>query len=855
MGELDAALKEASAGGGRMAVVSGEAGIGKTVLVEEFTRRLPSSVRVLWGACDALLTPRPLGLLYEIAPQMEGRVTATLDSGSPRSALFPALFLDLQEHPTASVLVFEDVHWADEASLDLIRYLGRRIHHAPALLVLTVREEEVGPEHPLRVVLGDLSGLAHLRRIPLLPLSEAAVRRMVAGVNVDSIALHRRTGGNPFFASEVLASGGAGLPASVRDAVLARAARLSPASKAVLEAAAVIGSRIEPGLLSEVAGADAPAVDALLEAGMLISQEGFFSFRNELARQSILESMAPSRRRALNQKTLAALRSSPASRRDLPRLVHHAAAAEDADAALEYAPEAARQATQAGAHREAAAHYDTALRFAGSAPDDVRASFLDARSSECYLTDQMEEAIQTRRQSLAIWQQMGNQRREAESLRWLARLVWHIGRWEEANRLSREAVRVLEPLPPGPELAMAYSYLSMVQMLAGQTTEAIRWGSQAIDLAHRLGATEVLVHALNSLGMAEWIDQPGTAPDKVLESLRLSLAHDLQDHAARAYLNIGEQAAAQRQYAFAMRYIAEGIEYSQGRDLDLMTRYIKTSRARVHLDLGHWAEASADAQEVLRARPSSAVVRLEALTVLGRVQVRQGDPAASQVLDQARQLAATMQETQRMAWLAAARAEAAWLRGNPAEAMAEAKGAYETTGRRPIGWELEELDFWMWRGGVLPDPPPRQESPYAMHMSGNWAGAASAWRQLGCPYEEAMALADGDEGAQLAAMEIFEKLGAQPALEIVRNRLLAIPQHRIDKHRYGGLTTRERQVAALIAQGKSNREIGESMVVGTRTVETYVTRILNKLGFDSRVQIATWAQERGLVAPSPPPDR
>jgi DNA-binding NarL/FixJ family response regulator len=118
-----------------------------------------------------------------------------------------------------------------------------------------------------------------------------------------------------------------------------------------------------------------------------------------------------------------------------------------------------------------------------------------------------------------------------------------------------------------------------------------------------------------------------------------------------------------------------------------------------------------------------------------------------------------------------------------------------------------------------------------------------------------MALADGDEGAQLAAMEIFEKLGAQPALEIVRNRLLAIPQHRIDKHRYGGLTTRERQVAALIAQGRSNREIGQSMVVGTRTVETYVTRILNKLGFDTRVQIATWALERGLVASSAPPDR
>src|SRR5262249_24992033 len=160
--------------------------------------------------------------------------------------------------------------------------------------------------------------------------------------------------------------------------------------------------------------------------------------------------------------------------------------------------------------------------------------------------------------------------------------------------------------------------------------------------------------------------------------------------------------------------------------------------------------------------------------------------------------------------------------------------------------------FWRWRAGDHVSLPPWAARPFALQVEDDWCAAANEWERLGCPYERAMALIDGDRAAQFLALDIFEQLGALPPAEIVRQKLRAIPERRREREMFGGLTARERAVTTLIAQGKSNREIAEAMTVGVKTVETYVTRILNKLDFDSRVQIATWTLEKGL---SRSPDR
>jgi predicted ATPase len=331
--ELDVTLKEAVAGQGRITLVSGEAGIGKTSVVEHFTRAHQDSIRVLWGECDSLFTPRPLGPLHDIAMQLEGELPALLNSNADRQAIFSACLMELQDRPT--IVVFEDVHWADEATLDLIKFLGRRIQRTTSLIVLTYRDDELSPEHPLRLVLGDLPRVA-TNRLQLLPLSKSSVYALASAENQAEQAnkLFDTTGGNPFFVTEVLASKGAGIPSTVRDAVLARATRLSPSARVLLEAAAVIGLRVEPWLLSNITGADSAKVEECIAGGMLQFQGDDYAFRHELARQTILQTISPERRLALHRMILSVLKESPLTRNDLARLANHAEGTKDVSAIL-----------------------------------------------------------------------------------------------------------------------------------------------------------------------------------------------------------------------------------------------------------------------------------------------------------------------------------------------------------------------------------------------------------------------------------------------------------------------------------------------------------------------------------------
>src|SRR5262249_52000799 len=248
--ELEAIFEAVAAGNGRIVLVSGEAGIGKTTLVEGFAERHGTKARGFWGACDAVFTPRPLGPLYDIAPHTQGQLLTLFEQQAPRASIFSAVVDEIQKTKTPSITVVEDVHWADEATLDLLKFLGRRISRIKSMLIITYRDDEVGPDHPLRLVSAYLPPRS-VARLRLLPLPEAAVNTLAerAGQRIDD--LYEVTGGNPFFVTEVLASKGTGIPSTVRDAVLSRAARLSHASRAVLEFISVIPARTQMWLLNE----------------------------------------------------------------------------------------------------------------------------------------------------------------------------------------------------------------------------------------------------------------------------------------------------------------------------------------------------------------------------------------------------------------------------------------------------------------------------------------------------------------------------------------------------------------------------------------------------------------------------
>ncbi|MHB8577369.1 MAG: ATP-binding protein, partial [Dehalococcoidia bacterium] len=391
--ELSRLFTAAAAGHGALVFVGGEAGAGKTALTREFCRSQAAGARVLVGACDALSTPRPLGPLVDIARASGGGLAGLLDGGAPRERVFAALLTELSTRNKPTIAVFEDVHWADDATLDLLRFLGRRLDGTRSVLLATYRDDEVGPRHPLRIALGDLATAAGVRRMKLPPLSEAAVRTLAAGSELDPAVLHRQTGGNPFFVTEALSAGGSGIPATVRDALLARVARLSAEGRAALEAAAVAGSRAEAWLVAEVLGSHADALEECLAAGLLGAAEDLLTFRHELLHEVVLAAMSALCRTALHRSVLTALRSHVTAPALATRLAHHAEAAGDCQAVLEYAPVAAQQAAGLKAHREAVAQYTRALRCADGLQPAQRAELLESLAYQRFLTDRHAEAV------------------------------------------------------------------------------------------------------------------------------------------------------------------------------------------------------------------------------------------------------------------------------------------------------------------------------------------------------------------------------------------------------------------------------------------------------------------------------
>ena len=871
--ELKRWLGNARGGRGRLVLVEGEAGVGKTALLTEFADR-HRIASPLWSGCDPLSTPRPLGPLLDLAPALGRRVEDLLRRPEvPRDALFSGVLDELRAGTGVRVLVIEDLHWADETTLELLRFLARRVAGIRALIVATYRSEEVGPAHPLRLMLGDLANVAAVRRLSLDPLSLEAVTTLAGESGIDPEHLYASTAGNPFYVTEVIAVEGAKIPTSVRDAVLARASRLSPAAREVLDAAAVVTAPVEAWLLGTVGGALPDGLDECVAAGMLRERPGGVEFRHELARLAIEQAVPPGRRADLHRRTLAALLSRPLASQDATRLAHHAEGAGDAEAVLTHAVPAAQWAAVLGAHHTAAAQYDRALRFAaGLAPAEL-ARLLDQHSYECYLTSRLEDATTSRKRSLSCWTAVGDQLRQGDALRWLSRLSWFLGGDQaETERYGQLAVTLLETLPPGPELAMAYSNLAQLRMLAGDPVMTVHWGGSATALAEQFGRTDILLHALNNVGTAEMMIDAGRGRAKLVRSLELARAQNLDEHAARAYNNLAANLLNLREFDEAERWIAEGVEYCADRDLDPCRLSLLSVLADIQLARGDWTAALDTAENLLGNARTPPFTRVSALCVQGRVRARRGASGIWPPLEEARTLNSVTAELPRRLTVAVAWAEAAWLGGEPDRAvdlLTELVASIPPGTDGAGGWAAAELAQWARRLGraaeptTLPagafgaDPPWPVTSrsplpgPFALEAAGDWTAAAARWRQLGCRYESACALSESDRDTDLrAALTELQRLGARPRAAAVSRRLRTMGARHVPrgpqsatKANPARLTKRELEVLALITEGLRNNEIAGRLFLSVKTVDHHVSAILGKLGARTRGEAARALQQ------------
>jgi DNA-binding CsgD family transcriptional regulator len=501
------------------------------------------------------------------------------------------------------------------------------------------------------------------------------------------------------------------------------------------------------------------------------------------------------------------------------------------------------------------------LRFADRLAPADRATLLEKRSYACYLTDLSDESVVALRAAVECWLEAGDDRRRGEALSQLSRRLWCGGDTDAATRAGQDAVDLLRCLPPGRELALAYSNLAQAALNDERYDETVRWSGQALELAESIGDPDVVVHSLNNIGTMRMLHSDGLAVadggdpaglDTLVRSLRIAEEHGLEEHIGRAYIHLGWTLNRTRAYAHAS-WLDTGVRACDELGLEGWRLYVLAHRARAHLDLGRWDEADADAREVYANGRPVPLLRILALTVLGLVRLRRGEACHTEALDEAAGYAARQSELQYLAPVATARAEAAWLTGDAGAVDGLTRDVMDLAAQREAAWVLGEL-AWLRRLAGVAEVVPGAAEPYLSQLDGDADRAAPQWTAVGCRYDAALAVVEsGDEGLLRSALADLQRLDARPLAAVVAGRLRAggvrgLPRgpRRTTRANPARLTPREVEVLALLRDGFANAEIAARLFVAEKTVHHHVSAVLRKLGVATRGQAAREAVRRQL---------
>ncbi|RBP51129.1 helix-turn-helix transcriptional regulator [Arenicella xantha] len=852
-------------GRGGVILISGEAGIGKTTLLAAAHEQLDNDHEVHWTGCDPLFNPKPLGPLYDLRGDIGDKVMPVLRQSSDQNEVFKACLNALDRSKINNFLIIEDVHWADNATIDFIKYLARRVQFISCVMCLTFRTDEVVPTHPLYSALEVLPH-AHTTRIALEPLSAGAVALLADQAGQTSDNLYDITQGNPFFVTELLsdpASDATDLPSSIQDAVNARINRLVAMEASFLETISLLPTGASPAILSALfPGHGETLAMACVARGLLIIDTSHeFRFRHELARLATKTRIPTHQQPARHAIIFKALETQTDV--ELGTFVYHAVESQNSQAVLLYASQAAKQASLQGAHKEATSYLATALKFVDAADTQTAAQLYEDWAYESGLSQSISnEVIEARKLAITLWRAQQRPDKVGENLRWLSRLHWYRGEATAANRYADAAIDTLESCPPSSERAMAYSFRSQLDMLNDRMSDAIYWGEKALEMETQQNNIEVRIHAMTNIGSAQVMRGNEEGKTLLLSSLELALAHGFHEHAARVYTNLSDYAMRYHHLEFGEHIISEGIAFDIQHELDSWTYYLVGIQAQLRLEQGRLLDAESIALGVLGLSHQTKLMKLPASLVLARAQLRRGQPDAKKSRKEALAVANEVGEPQYSVPARLSFIEAAYLEDNTSEAFEHLEQLATQADSMLDNWRAE-LALWCHRFNFSLANPATLPASIELEIKGDADQAAKRWLDMGMPIHAAHAwLAQASPTLQqiTSASEIIQSCqahGLQGKLAHHANRLNAPAL--ITKNKRGpynasrqhpcGLTAKEQQVFAMVLQGCSNRQIADTLSRSARTIENHVSSILSKLNVHSRMDAVLRVQSEPWLEP------
>jgi DNA-binding CsgD family transcriptional regulator/tetratricopeptide (TPR) repeat protein len=954
-------------------LVAGEAGVGKSRLVAELVDRIPEPALVLVGQCfDLVDRAFPFGPIVQVLRELhrsldDETLAAVVGPGRDElAALLPELHTPAREGIVAgalfeqllgvferltervpTLLVLEDLHWADRSTRELFVYLARSLRTASMVLVGTYRSDDLHRRHPLRGLLVELDRSGAVERIDLERFDRDEVRELIRAIvgSEPSVELveqtYRRSDGNIFFAEELLAVNDecdTSIPPTLREIVLARVDGLSDPAQQVLRCAAVIGRSVDHRLLEAAAGL-APAElqagvrEAVAQHILVTEGDGMeYRFRHALVREAVEDDLLPGDRVALHTRVAEELGIHPewfdgGSAQLFAQLACHWDSARDAPRALVASLDAARAAERIYAYGDALEHAEQILTLWSQVPDAEARTGMNHVDMMRYTATQAEMSGSTDRALDYIRSALSEIDPAADPVvvgllhERLGRYLWMLSRsWADILEHCREAVRLV-PEEPSAARAKVLATLGQQLMLAGEREETIAVCEQAIAVAQAVGERVIEGHAHNSLGSA--LAGMGRTDDGLAElhcARELAIEAESWMDVARAAVNEGGALQTLARHEEALAISLDGAEVARAHGLDrAFGAFLRLNAAEILHVLGRWDEADEQLREVESLDPLGIdawrLSEQECMLAVGRAQFDTARAKAARVVELIGpaggvrdHLSTELLQIAIAAWsgdeagalevaVAALRVPAVDLRlcGDVSlEVILEGLAAGASLAARTrdpqaratyadqvqeLAGELERAiatDRW---GGGRPGALDTMRAHVAAETKRaaaaddgpGWLAVAELWSTYRMRPREAYArmraaeafVRDDDRDAAAAsAREAYARADAIGWI-CVRDSIMSLARRaRLDLGPAGnavsspadryGLTTRELDVLALVAEGCTNRQIGDALFISAKTASVHVSNILAKLGVANRGEAAAAARRLGLDLPLAP---